>query len=284
LGDGGDAAQGDAPRGLQLSTPLGELHRFPHHAHGEIVEEDELGAGLQGLAQLPQVFHLDLDGGAGGGELAGLLQGPVDAAGGQDVVFLDQDAVVEADALVLAAADLDRVLLGQAQARQGLAGIEDFRLAALYRFHVAPRGGGGGGEGLQEVEGRPFGGEQGPGGAADFAQHLAFADAGAFLGAPGDFHPRVHLPEAFLEPGRAAQDGLLPRHDVGDGHFLGGDQLSGEVAGAGVFLQGGGDVGADGGGEVGEAHGVLGERIRDWHKFSPKFFPGELEIASPSPN
>ena len=54
---------------------------------------------------------------------------PADAAGRGDVVFLDQDAVVQRHALVLAAAHAHRVLLRLAQARQGLARVEDARRA-----------------------------------------------------------------------------------------------------------------------------------------------------------
>ena len=48
-----------------------------------------------------------------------------DAAGEADVVVLDEDAVVQAAAMVAAAAGADGVLLERAQRRRGLAGIED---------------------------------------------------------------------------------------------------------------------------------------------------------------
>ena len=56
-----------------------------------------------------------------------------DAARGQLVVVLDHRDVVEAHALVGAAAGPDRVLLQRPQARRGLAGVEHGRLGAGQR-------------------------------------------------------------------------------------------------------------------------------------------------------
>jgi len=61
------------------------------------------------------------------------------------VVLLDQDAVIEAEAVVPAAAAGDGIFLRQAQSGQGLARIDDARPGAGDGFDVEARGGGGGG-------------------------------------------------------------------------------------------------------------------------------------------
>jgi hypothetical protein len=82
-------------------------------------------SGVERFGELFQGFHFDLDEDVAAADGAGLFQRGGDAAGGHDVVFLDQDAVIEAEAVVAAAAAGDGVFLGQAQAGQGLAGVDD---------------------------------------------------------------------------------------------------------------------------------------------------------------
>ena len=63
------------------------------------------------------------------------------ATAGGDMVFLDQEGVVQADAVVVAAAAGDRVLLRQAQAGQGLAGVEQPHLGAFHQVGQEARAG-----------------------------------------------------------------------------------------------------------------------------------------------
>ncbi len=75
--------------------------------------------------QLGKRFHLHLDKSAWR-YLSGKIDGLSDAAAGRDMVFLDQERVVEAEAMIVALATQDGVFLRQPQARQGFASIEQF--------------------------------------------------------------------------------------------------------------------------------------------------------------
>ena len=77
---------------------------------------------VQRLLQLIQRFHLDLDFDPGV-QRQRLLHHLRHATGRGDVVLLDQDAVPQRQALVLASAHTHRVLLRLAQARHGLARV-----------------------------------------------------------------------------------------------------------------------------------------------------------------
>ena len=103
--------------------------------------------------QLLQRFHFDLDRHARVERQRGVHR-RADAARRRDVVFLDQDAVVEREPLVRAAADAHRVLLRQAQAGQRLARVEDARARAFDRIDETARRGRDARQQLQEVQRR----------------------------------------------------------------------------------------------------------------------------------
>ena len=88
-------------------------------------------------------------------------------AGRQLVVVLDHGDVVEAHALVGAAAGADRVLLQRPQARRGLAGVQHHRLRAGQRVGPGAGVGGHAGHAAQQVQRGALGGEQRPGRAGD---------------------------------------------------------------------------------------------------------------------
>ena len=69
----------------------------------------------------------------------GRLQCRADAAGRHDVVFLDQDAVEQADAVVVSAAGAHRVLERHAQAGNGFARIQNARVGTGNGLDVALR-------------------------------------------------------------------------------------------------------------------------------------------------
>ncbi len=97
------------------------------------------------------------------------------AAAEGDVVVLDQDAVLQVEAVVEAAAAADGVFIERAQAGDGLAGVEDFGL----RLHggdgadvlVGERGDAG--HALHQVEDDALGGEDAGGVGADDGDGLA---------------------------------------------------------------------------------------------------------------
>ncbi len=92
---------------------------------------------------------------------------------GGEVIVLYHDHVEEAETVVLAASGADGGFLKDAKAGGGLAGIEDDGGGAGDGIDEAAGEGGDGGEALEEVEGDPFGGEDGADGAGDFEDCLA---------------------------------------------------------------------------------------------------------------
>ena len=79
-----------------------------------------------------------------------------DAAGRRDMVVLDQHRVVQAEAVVPAAADADRVLLEETEPGRGLARVGHRRARAGHGVHVAPRHRRHARQPLQQVEREPL--------------------------------------------------------------------------------------------------------------------------------
>ena len=99
----------------------------------------EFDAELQRFFELFQAVDFDFDVDHVAGVGAGGFDGVCDAAGGHDVVVLDQDAVVEAEAVIVAAAAAHGVFLEGAQARRRFAGADDARFRALARVSRVSR-------------------------------------------------------------------------------------------------------------------------------------------------
>jgi hypothetical protein len=150
-------------------------------------------------------LDLDLDEDVAATDGACLFQCGGDAAGGHDVIFLDQDAVMEAETVVAAAAAGDGVFLRQAQAGQGLARVDDARAGAGDGVDVEPRDGGRGREQLQEIQRGALGGEQGAGVGFDLANDLASADGVAVAHVPANLGKGIESSEAGVEPCRSGQ-------------------------------------------------------------------------------
>ena len=171
-----------------------------------------------------------------------------DATGSDDVVFLDQDRVVQAHALVVAAAAAHGILLGDAQTRHGLAGIEHAHGRAGHRGDVACRRGSGGRQQLQEVECRPFGGDQRAGVPRQAADQRAGGDLVAVTHLPVDLHRRIQPPETGIEPDTAGDDGGVPADKPGLRLRLCREQGGSGVTLAQILGQGAFDIGGDLGG------------------------------------
>ena len=82
------------------------------------------------LFELRQRVHFELDLRHVAEAGAHALDGGLDAAGGDEMVVLDQHRVVEAEAVIEAAAAAHGVFLQHAQARRRLARADDARLGA----------------------------------------------------------------------------------------------------------------------------------------------------------
>ena len=103
-----------AAGGLELGSAAGAsvaaAHRFAHVREREVVEHDAVGVRRERLVELRQRLDLDFDHDVRRALSRGAY-GLRHAADGRDVVFLDQDRVEQADAVIRAAATKHRVLL-----------------------------------------------------------------------------------------------------------------------------------------------------------------------------
>src|SRR5690606_529230 len=110
---GGFGGQGTADS-LDGGAQAGDVH---------VVEQDHVGAGGERRVDFGEIAALNFD--LQGVRRAGARRGDRvrDAAGGGDVVVLDQNAVVEAAAVIVTTAGAHRVLLERAEAGSRLARV-----------------------------------------------------------------------------------------------------------------------------------------------------------------
>ena len=221
FGDAAHRFEADVARGFEDCPTGGECDRLAHLRQAHVVEQDHAGAGVERLAKFVGIFDLDLDELAGAGgksrDALGLGDGGGDAAGRQDVVFLDQNGVIEAESVVAAAAAKYGEFLRAAQAGQRLAGIDDLRARAGDGVGELAGLGRHAGEQLQEVEGGALAGQERPGRAFDFAEQLVGGDALAVGGVPVYADRRIERLKTGVEPGAAAENGVFARDDGGLG-------------------------------------------------------------------
>ncbi len=182
---------------------------------------------------------------------------------GRDVVVLDERLVAETHAVVDAAADAHRVLLQCAKAGQRLAAVADLRLGALHRVDPLRRGGRDARQVAQNIEHRPFGGEQPARRGVDGEHGLPRHDAVAVVGAVD--HPVVirsdHLVEDEKSDVESGDGPGLPGNDRrGGGRVCGHGGVRGDVGSvAQVLVEGAHDqrarlleieAGGQGGGHI----------------------------------
>ena len=125
LGHRPDGLERDAARRLQLGAAGGQLHRAAQLAGRHVVEQKPRHAGVERPSHLLERRALDLDRHPGGRVRQRAPRRLGHPARQRGVVLLDEDRVVEPAAVVHAAARQHRLLLERAQARGGLARVED---------------------------------------------------------------------------------------------------------------------------------------------------------------
>lgn len=242
----------DSATGFQLGLAGIQAHGLAHIVQAQFVEHDDVGSGCQRFLQLLKAFHFHFHRLARG-DLVGGADGLGDAPAGSDMVFLDQEGVIQADAVVMAAATSDCVLLRQAQAWEGLAGIQQLDLGIGDKVGQIAGAGGHAGQQLQEVQRAAFASEQRPGRSFEVKQRLIGRHSLAVSHLPVHGDPWIQLAEHRVDPGCAGDHRGFAGNDGGLGQTFGRDQLRGNVAAADVFQQRAAHVGFDFGGQVGEA-------------------------------
>ena len=192
------------PDASSFARPAVMPDRLGHHVGGHVVEQDLLAAGVEQLAELVEVGHLDLDAEVGVGA-ADRVVGRHHAARGDHVVVLDHGPVGEAHPVVEAAAAAHGVLLQRAPAGQRLAGVEHPGAGALEGVHPGGGGGGHAGEVAGEVERGALGGEQAAGRAGHPHDDVTGPDPGAVRDPVADLD--VVAEDGLEDQGRDAEPG-----------------------------------------------------------------------------
>ncbi len=173
FGVGADVLQGDSAGDFDGGTPGDFADPIGGFGGREVVEQELGGAVVEGFAELGPGADFDLDGKLAGGPR--VLQGLADSAGGCDVVVLNQNGVVEALAVVGDSSGGRGAFFQKAEARGGLARVEDFAVGPLDLVDKGARHGRDSAEALQEIEGGPLAFEQLAGLSANFGDGLAVA-------------------------------------------------------------------------------------------------------------
>src|SRR6266849_7190957 len=143
-------------RGLDQHTGSATAHQFHravHHFDMHVVEQDDICTGCQGLVYFHQCFALDFDLEQVGSQAASGIDGCCDAPGRLDVVVLDENAIAQAEAVIVTAARPYSILLQAAQTWRRLARIKDARPCAFDGAYTARGDGGDAGEMTEKIQG-----------------------------------------------------------------------------------------------------------------------------------
>ena len=103
------------------------------------------------------------------------------------MVVLDQDGVIQPEAVVHSAAAAHGVFLQRAQARRGLAGVDDDGARPLHRLHIGARKSGDPRQPPEQVERRAFCGQKRAGVGVHAGEHGAGLSVSAVRN--GDLDP-----------------------------------------------------------------------------------------------
>src|SRR5207237_6998447 len=146
---------------------------------------------LQRLGELVERVDLELDLDEVTGTGARPFERRADPAGERDMVVLDQHRIVEAEAVIGAAAKAHRLFFEDAQARRRLAGADDLGLVARDRIDQRAGRGRDARQSADQVQRGPLSRQYRPGPAADPRHRLATFDPAAFGAEP--LHAQVRV-------------------------------------------------------------------------------------------
>ena len=170
-GDGADGFEGDTAGGFQgeFGFFVGSISQIDGHFHARavhVVEEYGVDAiDFEDFAELLEVVDFDLDKPLRGFSAAGVNDWLkfcgefAQRVGGQMVVF-DEQAVIQAHAVVMPPTGEDGVFVEEAQTGHGFAGVEDLSGGALDAADKFLREGGDAAHALEKIQDHALGGEE----------------------------------------------------------------------------------------------------------------------------
>src|SRR5437868_2272231 len=215
-----DAALGDAAHGFQSDAArrfdqdggslfTDQLHGSAHLGGRHVVEHDDVGAGLQSIAQLRVASDFNFDAHQVRHAAAGQLDGATYAAGQGDVVVFDEHAIIQPEAVVEAAADRHRVLFKSAQSGRRLARVNDLCASAFDGVNITFCKRRDTGQPLQKVERRALAHQQNVGGAFDARELGAGSDGVAVKGPRLDLYLTIERRKDRFDNLQAAEREVL---------------------------------------------------------------------------
>ena len=245
-----DGGKLDPAAGLGFCPSFDPESGSAHLVESHIVQQDDVGSGLESLFDLFKCVSFDFNDQAGK-FFARTTDGGFDGVGklvsqGGEVIILNEDLVIKANSMVGAAAAFNRVFFEAAPTRRGLAGVEDLRFCAFDCVDKLRRQGGDSGEALDKIESHALRCQDGPSLAFDVEQGLAGLEVLAIGGGVFDLNRGRELAESGFGEGETRENQRFASdHDGGGLGVFGHGGQSRDVAGADVLGQGGLDGAAD---------------------------------------
>lgn len=237
FGVGANGVEGDAAgefgggAAVDVADPFGGLRR------GEVVEEEALCAAGEGFVEFFARADFDF-----GGLGLDTFESGADTTGGGDVIVLDEDGVVQTEAMVGDAAGRGGLFFEQAETGSSFAGIEDADAGAFDSADIARGEGGDTGEALEEVEGDAFAGKQRARRTFDIGDGRAGGELVAIVGAEFE---QADTAAEVVDDGQddgSGEDEILTGEEGAGGLRAGGDAgVGSDIARADVFVEGAGD-------------------------------------------
>ena len=163
----GAVSSGDPAGGFGDGAAVDHRDRAAQGLRRHVVEQHGVDPDLERLGELVERVDLELDLDEMSGMPPRAFERRPHAPGERDVIVLDQHRVVEAETVVGAAAEANRLLFEGAQARGGLAGADDLRLGVGDRIGQRPRRRRDPGHPAQKIERGALGGKHAARPAAD---------------------------------------------------------------------------------------------------------------------
>ena len=200
---------------------MGAGYGLAREIGSEIVEENGIGALGQGFIELGNRVDFNFDPSHCAAICLRGADGGRDAASQAHVIFLYEDRVIEAKAMICAATGADGVLFERAQAGRGFARIENRGAGSGDGVNVRARERGDAAQSLKQIESDAFGAEQRLRAAANPSDDLAGRDAIAIAAENFVFEIRIEQAKRFEGEIEARQNERAFGYELAGGALLG---------------------------------------------------------------